>query len=166
MAVPTKGFVTNIALQEMQGGGTPINPLTATIKVALVDNTYEGDPDDEVADAGTTTDVESAEINVTGYTRGYGGAGRKTLSNKVIVKDNARNSAYFDNTVDLTWTSLGAGATIIGAVLLIEDHLGVAGNDTETRVTHFLKAGANIETNGSDVKIVFGTFGIHELRNT
>lgn len=157
-------FVTNIALKEILEGS--INLSLDTIKAALVTDDYDGDPDDEVADDGTANDVASNEPEVSGYTGGYGGAGRQALANKSFSADDSRNSGKFTNTVDITWTSLGAGATIQGVVLLIEDFVGVAGNDTETRVISFHRASTPVDTNGSDIKAVIATNGLIELKNS
>lgn len=149
-------FVTNRAAKEMLEAFLS----SETVKVALVTSTYAGDKDDVEADAGGANDVVDGEISVSGYTGGYGGAGRKTLANKSFSADDSDDEGVFDNTVDLTWTSLAAGATIAAAVLLIEDFLGAASDDTDTLVIARLELSSPVPTNGSDFTLSFDTEGL------
>jgi len=84
-----------------------------TLKLMLVDNTYTFDADHDFVD-----DISGDEVSGTGYTGGFGGAGRKTLANKAFSTDNANDRAEF--TADaVTWTSLDVG-TVRAAVVIKE----------------------------------------------
>jgi len=145
-------FVYNKAAEELNNG--TIDLLNDTIKTMLVTSQYTAARTDLVVDAGGANDPVDAEINVTGYTRGWGGAGRKDLTGKGVVVDQAGNRAEF-SAGNLTWTALGTGATI-AAMLIIKE--GVS-NDTTSRLIAYLDV-TNTPTNGGDVSFTFNSDGI------
>lgn len=145
-------FVYNKAAQEMADG--TIDLLTDTIKTMLVTSQYSPARTDLVVDAGGANDPVDAEINVTGYTRGWNGAGRKALASKTIVVDQANNRAEF-SAGNLTWTSLGSGTTIAAMVLVKE---GVS-NDTTSRLIAYLDV-TDTPTNGGNIAFTFDAEGI------
>lgn len=145
-------FVYNKAAEEIATG--TVDLLADTIKTMLVTSTYSPARTDLVADAGGANDPVDAEINVTGYTRGWGGAGRKSLASKTLTVDQSNNRAEFD-AADLTWTALGSGATIAGMILVKE---GVS-NDTTTRLIAYLDV-TDTSTNGGDITFTFDAEGI------
>ena len=96
--------------------------LVDTIKVMAVNNTYTPNRDDHFVCSGSgPSDAGDAEITATNYTRGFGGAGRKTLASKTLTTDDTNDRAEFD-AADVTWTNLGNGSndTIVGLVLIKE----------------------------------------------
>lgn len=145
-------FVYNKAAEELANG--TINLLTDTIKTMLVTSQYTPARTDLVVDAGGANDAADAEINVTGYTRGWNGSGRKALGTKVIVVDQANNRAEF-SAANLTWTALGTGATIAAMIVIKE---GVS-NDTTSRLIAYLDV-TDTPTNGGDVAFTFDAEGI------
>lgn len=145
-------FVYNKAAEELASG--TIDLLGDTIKTMLVTSQYTASRTDLVVDAGGANDPVDAEINVTGYTRGWGGAGRKDLTGKGVVVDQAGNRAEF-SAGNLTWTALGTGATI-AAMLIIKE--GVS-NDTTSRLIAYLDV-TNTPTNGGDISFTFNSDGI------
>jgi hypothetical protein len=145
-------FVYNKAAQEMADG--TIDLLTDTIKTMLVTSQYSAARTDLVVDNGGANDPVDAEINVTGYTRGWGGAGRKSLASKSVVVDQSNNRAEF-SAGNLTWTALGTGATIAAMVLVKE---GVS-NDTTSRLIAYLDV-TDTPTNGGDIAFTFDAEGI------
>jgi len=145
-------FVYNKAAEELNNG--TIDLLNDTIKTMLVTSQYTAARTDLVVDAGGANDPVDAEINVTGYTRGWGGSGRKDLTGKGVVVDQAGNRAEF-SAGNLTWTALGTGATI-AAMLIIKE--GVS-NDTTSRLIAYLDV-TNTPTNGGDVSFTFNSDGI------
>jgi hypothetical protein len=145
-------FVYNKAAEELNNG--TIDLLNDTIKTMLVTSQYTASRTDLVVDAGGANDPVDAEINVTGYTRGWGGAGRKDLTGKGVVVDQAGNRAEF-SAGNLTWTALGTGATI-AAMLIIKE--GVS-NDTTSRLIAYLDV-TNTPTNGGDISFTFNSDGI------
>ncbi len=145
-------FVYNKAAQEMADG--TIDLLTDTIKVMLVNSTYVPARTDLVVDTGAGTDAESAEINVSGYTPGWGGSGRKTLGTKTLVVDQANNRAEF-SAANETWASLGTGATIAAMIVIKEG--GV--NDTTSRLIAYLDV-TDTPTNGGNIAFTFDAEGI------
>lgn len=148
-------FVYNKAAEELANG--TIDLLTDTIKTMLVTSQYSPARTDLVVDAGGANDAVDAEINVTGYTRGWGGSGRKTLGStgaKTVVVDQANNRAEF-SAGNFTWTTLGTGATIAGMIVIKE---GVS-NDTTSRLIAYLDV-TDTPTNGGDIAFTFDAEGI------
>ena len=145
-------FVYNKAAEEIATG--TVNLLTDTIKTMLVTSTYSPARTDLVVDAGGANDPVDAEINVTGYTRGYGGAGRKSLASKTLTVDQSNNRAEFD-AANLTWTALGSGATIAAMIVIKEG----ASNDTTSRLIAYLDV-TDTATNGGDITFTFDAEGI------
>jgi len=144
-------FVYNKAAQELADG--TVDLLVDTIKTMLVTSQYSPARTDLVVDAGGANDAVDAEINVTSYTRGWGGSGRKSLASKTIVVDQANNRAEF-SAGNLTWTTLGSGATIAAMVLIKEG----ASNDTTSRLIAYLDV-TDTPTNGGDIAFTFDAEG-------
>ena len=125
---------------------------SATHKVMLLRSTYTPNPDHKfVSDLVPATN----ECNVTGYTGGFGGAGRKTLSGKTIVEDTANNRATYDATDPTPWTGLAAGNTL-RYVAIIEEIT----NDAASRVIAMLDLQSDFITNGGDLTVAFNALGI------
>lgn len=147
-------LVYNIAKKEVMDGTLNLN--TDTLKVMLVNATYTPNADDDVVDAGGANDAVDAEIAATNYVGGWGGSGRKTLSNKVFQEDDANDRAelHADN---ITWTALGGAQndTIVGAVIVKE---GVS-DDTTSRLIAYIDL-ADTTTNGGDFTIQWNAEGI------
>ena len=120
-------FFYNKALVDILTGVIDLD--TDVLKMMLVNSTYTANRDDDVVDAGTGTDAESGEIVATNYTRGWGGAGRKTVT--ITVTEQDANDRAVVILADITWTALGGATndTAVAAVLIKE---GVA-NDTTSR---------------------------------
>ena len=138
-------FVYNTGDQEIID--RTIDLIANTLKIMLVTSSYVANKDDDVVDAAGVNDPVDHEINVTGYTRGWGGAGRKTLASKLLTIDKTNDRTGFD-CADITWTALGAGATIAAAILIKEG----AANDTTSRLIAYLDI-TDTPTNGGDITL-------------
>lgn len=145
-------FVYNKAAEEIATG--TIDLLNDTIKTMLVNSTYSAARTDLVVDAGGANDALDAEISVSGYTGGWGGSGRKSLTSKTLTVDQPNNRAEFD-AADLTWTALGSGATIAAMILIKEG----GSNDTTSRLIAYLDV-TDTSTNGGDITFTFDSQGI------
>ena len=145
-------FVYNLAAADIADG--TIDLLTNTIKVMLVTSSYVANRDDDVVDAGGANDAVDHEISVSGYVAGWGNSGRKALVNKTVTEDDANDRAEFD-AADITWTALGAGATIAAAILIKEG----GANDTTSRLIAYLDI-ADTPTNGGDFTLQMDAQGI------
>lgn len=121
-----------------------------TFKVMLVNSTYTPNQDDDFIDTGGGADAESAEITATNYTRGWGGAGRKTAVVTAAEQDASNRSVL--KVGDLTWTALGGAAndTVTHALLIIE-----GGADDTTSIIVAAFDIADTPTNGSDFGLNF-----------
>jgi hypothetical protein len=117
----------------------------------LVSSAYTFSPDHNFV-----SDVSADEISVTGYTGGFAGAGRKTLSAKTFTEDDANDWAYLDAD-DIVWNTLGAGATIGGAILIKE-----VTNDAASPLLAFMDL-TNTSTNGGDITVSWNASGIMRI---
>jgi hypothetical protein len=121
-----------------------------SFKIMLCTSAYTPNNDDDFVDTGGAGDAESAEITATNYARGWGGAGRKSVTLTVTEQD-ASNRAVIKITSP-TWTALGGAVNDIAitAVLIIE---GGANDTTSIIVAAFDYTTTPIQTNGSDVTL-------------
>ncbi len=130
-----------------------VNLLSDTIEVMLVDSTYVGNADDDFVDDGGATDPESKEISVTGYVPGFGNSGRKALAGRTITTDDVNDRAEF-NANDVTWSSLGSGATI-GSIILYKK----GASDALSQLIGKFDI-ADLATNGSDITAQWDAEGL------
>jgi len=121
--------------------------LSNTIKVMLCTSVYTANRDDDVVDAGGASDPLDAELSGTGYTGGWGGAGRKTLASKTITVDKANDRSAFD-AADVVWTAINAGTA---AQLLCIKEGGA--NDTTSRLISHHDTNFPVTTNGGDLTV-------------
>lgn len=141
-------------LAHTQDGTNPF--LTTTWKALLLATSpaYTYDPDTKLVDAGGANDIADAELaTVAGYTRGWGGSGRKTLASKTISVNDANNRVEWD-CADITWTALGAGQTI-EAVSIVKEG---GANDTTSEPLAYLDP-SNVAPNGGDVTLQIASNG-------
>lgn len=87
-----------------QQGIAAINWTSADIRCALMKSTYTPDKDDDFM-----TNIVANEADCTGYTGGWGGAGRVALGTKTVTIDDANDRVEFDGQTDPTWAALGNG---------------------------------------------------------
>jgi hypothetical protein len=129
-----------------------LNLDTDTLKVMLVTSSYTYDADHTVVDNGgnDATDPSFNELTVSGYTGGFGGAGRKTTALAMNV-DNTNNAVDIElnGGANQTWTSLASGETIGGAILIKEITA-----DTSSRLICFFDV-TDTATNGGDVTLTW-----------
>jgi len=130
-----------------------------TLKVGLVTSSYTPNIDDDLVDAGGANDVVDHEANVTNYTRGWGGAGRKTLASKVFATDKTNDRGELD-AADITWSGLGNGSnqTLVAAVLMKEG----GANDTTSRLCAYFDF-SDFTTNGADFTLQWNSEGVLHL---
>lgn len=134
----------------------------AGVKVGLSTSTHVPNRDDNFASDGGADDFVDGELSGTGYTGGFGGAGRKALASKTYTEDDANDRAEFD-AADLTWTAINAG-TVAQANIL--DETG-ASDDTGTEVVANIDTGGfPVVTNGGDLTIAWNAEGIIQLRTS
>lgn len=127
---------------------------TTTLKIMLVDSSYSPVQTDTVVSTGGGGDAESAEINVANYTRAWGGAGRKTATITLGTYASAPTYRVDIAIADMTWSALGTGATIAGAMLIKEG----AADDTTSRPIAYFDV-TDTPTNGGDISLDFAALG-------
>lgn len=126
----------------------------ASLKLVLVDDTYVHDNTRDFVDDGTADDIASHEIAVSGYTGGFGGAGRRVPANRTLSRDDPSEEIEFDFN-DETWTALGAGVTIGGVALIVEKT-----TDGDSWVVAYDELTGNVATNGGDITYSPATEGL------
>lgn len=123
---------------------------TTATKVGLAQSTYAPDPDES-----SLSTFATSEASCTGYTGGFGGAGRKSAT--VTLTEQTANNRVVAILTDLTWSALGGASnqTLGYAVWLRE-----ITNDASSVPIAYLNFSANVTTNGSDILCDFdGTNG-------
>lgn len=146
-------------LRRLQGGATgAINWATATnIKVMLLTtgSAYTPNKDHEFV-----SDVVLSEADGTGYTGGFGGAGRKALASKTVTEDTATDRVNFNAANPSSWTALTlSNGSISHVVVLAEDT-----SDAASPVLACLDP-ADLVTNGGDVGLTFPSGVVAYLQN-
>lgn len=141
----------NIGSHSLQSSGAtnPVDFLGNTIEVILVKSTYTFNKDH------TNSQYAAAEISgVSGYTGGWGGAGRKTLASKTITNDTTNDRTVYDAADPSAWT-LGTGDTVGGAII------GKKGTSDDTdAIPLFFLDFTDVPTNGSTFTLQFHADGI------
>jgi len=147
------------ALKMILGSGvTPtIDLLTDTIKVGLSTSTHVENKDDTFLDDVGADDFIDGELSGTGYTAGFGGAGRKSIGSKTLAYDAANDRVEFDG-ADQTWTAISAG-TAAQATLMRE----VTNDAGSPPIANVDSGGFPVVTNGGDVTIAWNAEGILHL---
>lgn len=138
-------FVYNYGKFLLANGG--LNLISDNVALLLVANTYEASAATEVlADANTVHEIASYELT-TGTVSGYA---RYALTSKSVAEtDDAGTSngfAYF-KAANVTFTSLGTGNTVGGAVLFRQG----ADNNASPLIAFYDVV--NTPTNGGDITI-------------
>lgn len=125
-----------------------INLTSDTIKVMLLNASYSFN-----ADHHFVSDVSANELSGTGYTGGFGGSGRKTLTTKTITEDDTNDWAIFDAD-DSQWLSINAG-TAAWAVLIKE-----ITNDGASLLIAAIDINPDVVTNGANLTVQWNATGI------
>lgn len=148
-------FVYNQAAVDMWTA--VIDLLANTIKVGLSTSTHVPNRDDDFLDIAGSTDFTAGELTGTGYTAGFGGAGRKTLASKAIAVDKTNDRAEFD-AADVTWTAISAGTA--AQLTIMKEITNDAASKTIANVD---TGGFPVVTNGGDLTVQWNTETIIQL---
>ena len=118
------------------------------LRVMLCSTGYTSDDAHNTVDDGTTSDPASYEIGVSGYVR-------KDLASKALFEDDSNDFAGLD-AADVTWTALGAGATIGWAVLFRYSSSGGTTSDTGQDLLAAYDL-TDTPTNGGDITVTWAS---------
>ena len=132
--------------------------LLEVLKVMVLDDTYNAvdNPDVDFVDDGSANDMTSHELVATGYTGAFGGAGRHTLQNPTITRDDAGNFVVFDAD-DEPWANIG------GAVNDVFAGLGLIvpkTTDADSWIVAHFNLATQPTTNGGTITVVWNASGI------
>lgn len=119
--------------------------LTDTIELLLLKSTYTMSPNDV-----NGTPAASEITGVSGYTGGFGGAGRAVLGTKSITNDTTNNRTAYGAANPAAWT-LGTGDTIGGACVQKKG----SASDATAIPLFWLQLPSAVPTNGSQFSISF-----------
>jgi hypothetical protein len=148
-------FIYNTAAGDMWQD--VVDLLNDTIKLGLSTSTHVPNRDDDFLDEAGVNDFIDGELSGTGYTGGFGGAGRKTLASKTITVDKTNDRAEFD-CADVTWTAINAG-TAAQATVLKE----ITNDAASKTIANIDSGGFPITTNGGDLTIQVNAEGLLQL---
>ncbi len=130
----------------------------STIKAMLVTADYEPSVAHQYVSS-ITGGATNHELTGTGYTRGFGQSGRKTLASKTCTVD-ATNARIVFDAADLTWTALTAGT--VAAVVLVYESV----SDAASSLIAYCEL-AQFATDGTDFSVTWhDTKGCFYLGNT
>lgn len=148
------GFMTDYGATAL-GDGSSIAWASATLKVVLMDASFSPAKTDHFVSG-----INAHEIaNITGYTGGFAGSGRKTLASLTITTDTSGNSVIYD-AADLTWTAMASGDTLGIYVAIIKEIT----NDAASLIVGYVQVdSASRATNGGDVTLTWSASGLFQL---
>ena len=121
---------------------------STTVKAMLLRPSYV-----PVSTDGAVSALTIYEITGTGYSGGYGGTGRKSLTSNTVTAATASDQARLD-AADLTWTALDAGQ--VGWVALVVES---GGSDATSTVLAVISLPVTL-TDGSDFPVLWPENGI------
>lgn len=126
--------------------GAGVGWTTATIRVLLVSSSYTYD-----ADHATVADVSASELGVSGYAR-------QTIASPTVTTDSANNRVVLD-AADMTFSALGAGATLGGAIVFKR----VGGSDASSDPLIAFIDTNDLILNGGDAIVQWSANGIARI---
>ena len=128
-----------------------------TIKIGLSTAVHVANKDDQfLSDAGAD-DFEDGENDIggTGYTAGFGGAGRKTLTNSGgVTNDLTNDRSKFDTPDPSAWTAFNPANAVNKATILKE----ITSNAASPLIANL--DFASVDPNGLDFSVSFHADGI------
>lgn len=139
--------------------GVELTNTSQPLRMMLVTTGYTYNADHKTVDDGTTSDPLSYEIAPSGYAR-------QDLASLAIYEDDNGDFAGLD-AADVTFSSLGAGATI-GAGVLFQFATSDTTSDTGQSLLAYYATAAT-PTNGGDVTLQFAASssgGVLRLQST
>ena len=137
--------------------------VTPTFRVVFIDSSSTYVPLDGhnfLADATGASPALVELPNVTGYTGGYGGSGRKAITGRGVTRDDATLHGEKLTASNLTWTALGLGSgKTIKAFVIVQDIT----SDALSPLVAYFDSGGSLPLNGSDVTLTWGANGVMTL---
>ena len=155
-------FIPNYGKYRTIAGATgAVDLLADTIKImALEDDTGEDQDSEFVGDVITAGAVE---LTSTGYTGGFGGAGRLTLGSKTLAVDEANDRVEFD-CANPVWSGIdqAAAETLVGFYVIKE----ITNDAASPVLSHIDTAtGLPLSPNGSDITLTVDAEGLMQWTN-
>lgn len=129
----------------------------ATVKVMALETDSEDDAHEFIGDVL----VAGVEVTSTGYTAGYGGAGRIALASKALAVDQTNNRAEFD-CANVTWSAISRAAAESWVAFLIVKEVT---NDAASPVLAHIDTATGIPLipNGSDITLTIDAEGLLQI---
>jgi hypothetical protein len=140
-------------LRSWHGATGEIDFVNDTIKIAALET------DSEDTDHEFMGDVlgSGVEVTSTGYTSGYGGAGRLELTSKALAVDQANDRAEFD-CANPTWSSISqAGSETWVAFVVLKE---ITNDAASPVIAHIESTDLPLTPNGSDITLTVDAEGL------
>lgn len=155
-------WVNTGKLRVWAGATGEVDLVNDTIKVLAVET--NDSPDDKTIEfVGDYLGASDAvEVTSTGYTGGWGGAGRKTLASKALAVDQSNNRAEFD-IANVTWSAISQAASEqwVGFGIPIKEIT----NDAASPLIAVVNTGTGLPLtpNGSDITLTIDAQGLLQI---
>lgn len=153
---------TNIALKEIADNTLDLVANTLKVVLLLSNSTMDAlwASSSTVKALLTLDQIDANEVaTATGYTRGFAGAGRKTLGTKVFAADATLNGGKMTAAAP-GWTALAAGTGTIGYFAIVKEIT----NDAGSRIISLGKLDVTQVPNGNDFQLPVPDQGFIPLR--
>lgn len=153
-------FIYNTGKLRMWAGATgEVDVINDTIKCMALETDTGEDKDDEFI--ATIITAGGVEVTSTGYTSGFGNAGRLTLASKALAVNQSTDLAWFD-CANLVWSSISqAGSEVWAALVLIKE---ITNDAASVVLCHIDSAtGLPLTPNGSDITATIDAAGIMQV---
>ena len=114
-----------------------------THKILAVSDAYVPNRDDVFAST-----VSTSELSGSGYSRGFNSPGRRTLSSKTVIVDNATNSVKY-GAANSSFLTISAGTC--GGIVIVQE----VTTDADSPLIAYIDAATPQLTNGSSMPVNF-----------
>lgn len=143
------------------GSTGEVDWINDTLKIMALETLTGHDIDNEFI--GDETGAGVVEVTSTGYTGGFGGAGRLTLGSKAIAVDDTNDRAEFD-CADPTWSSISQATSETWSGFIVMKEIT---NDAASPVLLWIDTDSggsiSLTPNGSDILFSVNSEGLAHI---
>ena len=149
------GLISGPSFREVLKHTTNYDLDAAGLKIVLLRSDFVPDPDFQFVSS-----ISAFECTATGYTGGFGGAGRKAISGNALTYDTGTNILKFDADNPAAWTPLGTAGVGVNNTLGYGAIIREVTNDAASILFCTVKLATPYLTTGSNFTIEFNASGI------
>jgi hypothetical protein len=143
--------IFNTAKRDFANGTHDWDDLAQLFKVLLLDASYVPNPDHVFV-----SDLVAFEVSGPGYTGGFGGAGRKSLTTRTVVANLTADRAELDAD-DISIATLTVG--VVGGAVVFRERT----SDADSEIIAFIDSGFPVTTAGLDFGIAWNSGGVLQI---